>query len=91
MSNPFHRPIVSEGAVVPYRLRQVDAQGQVLSETEVAAHSYSAALRELDDVVETAQRIEVLNDRAEKAGEVNVDYWRLKWRRGNKRARSRNP
>ena len=65
----------------PYKVRQIDALGQVLSEKQVAAQTYNAALRQLDDVLDETQRIQVFNDVGEKAGEMNVDYWRRTMRR----------
>lgn len=81
MNTQFRPMRGTEHAVSSYTVRQLDSDGQVVSEKQVAAHSYSAALRELRDVVDEAQRIEVFNREGEKAGEIGVDYWRLK-RRG---------
>ena len=81
MSLPFRPTAVPEQPISPYKVRQLDDHGDVLSETQVAAHSCSAALQELNNVVDDAQRIEVYNEEGEKAGEVNVDYWRIKRRR----------
>ena len=73
--------LTEEHAVKPYCIRQFDSQGQVVSEREVEAPDYTAALRQLTDVCDGARRIEVCNADGEKAGEMSVDYWRLK-RRG---------
>ena len=60
----------------PYKVRQVDAEGDVISETEVVAASYSAVLREVSEASTTVQRIEVYDQNGERAGAVDVDYWR---------------
>lgn len=73
--------VVTEHAAHPYTLRQLDKQGDVLSETQVVAESYATAVQELRDVVDGAERIEVYNHEGKNAGEITVDYWRLKRRR----------
>ena len=64
----------------PYQVRQLDTDGQVVSEEHVTADNYRAALRQLGEIVDGARRIEVYNDEGEKVGETSVDYWRLKGR-----------
>ena len=65
-----------------YQLRQLDDDGQVISERRVEADDYSAALRQLKEVFGDAQRIQIYNEQDEKAGEISVDYWRreVRWR-----------
>lgn len=62
----------------PYSIRQLDSQGHVVSQREVEAPDYTAALRQLKDVCDDTQRIEVCNGAGDKAGEISVDYWLLK-------------
>ena len=81
MAARFRPTAVPERTVNPYKLRQLDKQGDLLCENVVAADSCNAALRELKDVVDEAQRIVVFNDKGEKAGEINVDYWLRRRRR----------
>ena len=64
----------------PYSIRQLDAEGQTLSEKQVIAPSYNGALRELKEIVDRATRIVVYTSAGEMAGEISVDYWRLKGR-----------
>jgi hypothetical protein len=71
---------LKEDIVNPYSIRQLDAEGQTLSEKQVVAPSYNGALRELKEIVDQATRIKVYNSEGEKAGEMSVDYWRLKGR-----------
>jgi hypothetical protein len=67
--------------VYSYKVRQIDAHGQVLSERHVEASSYNAVLRQLDAVAQDTQHIEVYNQDGEVAGQVNADFWRQKMRR----------
>ena len=60
----------------PYKVRQVDAEGDVISETEVLAASYSAVLREITEASASVQRIEVYDQKGDRVGAVDVDYWR---------------
>ena len=64
-----------------YKVAQVDAQGNLLSEVPVAAQNYNAALRELSDVVTGTHKIVVFNDEGDIAGEIGVDFWRQRVRR----------
>ena len=64
-----------------YKVRQLDVDSRVLSETHVEGPSYNGVSRDLNAVVEGTQRIEVYNDEGEKAGTMGVDYWRRKVRR----------
>ena len=64
-----------------FQVRQIDANGHVVSEKLVTAHDYVAVLRQLREVNEEAERIEVYNDEGRKSGEVCVKYWRQKGRR----------
>jgi hypothetical protein len=66
----------------PYMVRQVDEEGEVLSENEVMAPSYSAVLRQISETSSRVQRIEVYNQEGDRAGAVDVDYWRRTVRRG---------
>jgi hypothetical protein len=59
-----------------YQVRQLAKDGKVLSEVQVEAHDYNAALRQLKEVFRESQRIEVYNEYGKKAGEMRVDYWR---------------
>lgn len=78
MSTQF-RPIVASNHVAnPYTLRQLDKHGVVLKEAQVVAGSYATAVRELKNVVDGAERIEVYNHEGKVAGEVSVEYWRRK-------------
>ncbi|MEX0819603.1 MAG: hypothetical protein WD070_08410 [Pirellulaceae bacterium] len=67
--------------ITPYKVRQLDTEGQVLSEKQVTAPDSGTALRQLKDVFAETQRIEVYNDDGEKAGEMDGDYWRQRVRR----------
>jgi len=78
MTTNIRPTAVPEQTPNPYSLRQLDEHGDVLSEKHVVAKSCSAAMRELKDVAVGADRIVVYNEEGNKAGEVNVDYWRLK-------------
>jgi hypothetical protein len=78
MSADFRPVTASDDAANPYTVKQIDEQGDVLSETRVVARSYSSALREMDRPVEGVDKIEVYNQGGEKAGEVNAEYWRSK-------------
>lgn len=60
----------------PYKVRQVGAEGDVISETEVLAASYSAVLREITEASASVQRIEVYDQKGDRVGAVDVDYWR---------------
>ncbi len=61
-----------------YQLRQVNDNGLVLAEEHVVAESYRGALRHVTEVDADAQRIEVYNDHGQRAGEISVDYLRIK-------------
>ena len=65
----------------PYTVRQLDAQGDVVREAQVEASSTDEALRQLKDVVDTAQRIEVYDVNDERVRQIGVAYWCQKWRR----------
>ena len=69
-----------EDQVNPYEVRQLDAHHEVLSETQVLASSYHAALRQLADVAQEARRIEVYKN-GERAGSIDANYWRRNVRR----------
>lgn len=71
----------TENSVNPYKVRQLDAEGEVVSEKHVAAPTYDAVLRQLTSVAEKAERIEVYNEDGDRSGEVNVDYWRQRVQR----------
>ena len=58
-----------------YKMTQLDADGTVLAEHEVVAFSYNAALKQLKEVADDAQRIEVHNHEGDKVGAMHVDYW----------------
>jgi hypothetical protein len=64
-----------------YKVRQIDAYGQVLSERHVEANSYDSVLRQLNDVAQETQQIEVNNQDGEVAGQINADFWRQRVRR----------
>ncbi len=83
MNTHFRPSHLDEHTLSPYTVRQMTTEGQVVSERQVAAQSYSAALREMGKVSEEAQRIEVFNSEGEKAGEIGADHWRLKRRSKN--------
>lgn len=61
-----------------FQVRQIDASGHVVSEKLVTAHDYGAVLRQLKEVDQEAERIEVYNDEGKKSGEVCAKYLRQK-------------
>ncbi|MCA9262864.1 MAG: hypothetical protein KDA60_03405 [Planctomycetales bacterium] len=63
-----------------YTLRQLDSSGTLVDEKRVNAHSYHAALRQLKDAADGAEKIEVYNGENEKAGEISVEYWATRLR-----------
>lgn len=65
-----------------YQVSQFDSHGNMLHQAPVQAASYSGALKELRDVEPRCQKIVVHGTDGEKAGEVGVDYWRQRLRRG---------
>ena len=68
----------------PYTVRQVDDQGDVVSERHVEAANTDQALRQLTDITETTQRIEVLDSDQERVRQIGADYWRHKFRRNRR-------
>lgn len=61
-----------------YQVRQFDIDGQMLHEEHVEGSNYNAALRQLKELVDGAWRLEVSDERGNKAGGVTVEYWRQK-------------
>lgn len=64
-----------------YTVRQLDAVGKVVSEKQVEASGNDAALRQLKNVAEMAERIEVYDADNNRVGEIVVAYWRRAYRR----------
>ena len=64
-----------------YKVQQLDAKGNVLSEISVEATNYNSALRTLPSLAESCHRIVVFNSQGEKAGEVGAEFWQQRMRR----------
>jgi hypothetical protein len=71
--------------VKSYKVRQLDAHGEVLSERYLEANSYDSVLRQLDSVAEGAHQIEVYNQGGGAAGQIDVGFWRQRVRRRSSR------
>jgi len=63
-----------------YTIRQLDSDARVLSESNVEAPTSEAAAKQLRDVVNGTDRIEVCLG-GEPMNEMGVDYWRQRMRR----------
>ena len=64
-----------------YTVRQLDADGNVLSEITIEATNYNSALRSLPSLAEGCHKIVVFNGEGEKAGEVGAGFWQQRIRR----------
>ena len=64
-----------------YILRQIDAEGSIVSEKHVEATGADAALRQLSDIEIATRRINVHDTDGQQVGQINADYWRQKYRR----------
>ena len=64
----------------PYTVRQLDADGEVLSEKRVEAQNYDGVLRQLKKIAREVRRIEVYDQDGNRAGEINADFWRQRVR-----------
>ncbi len=67
-----------------YLLQQIDSDGSVVAEQHVDATSAEVALRQLNDIDQTTQIINVRNAEDERVGQVDADYWRQKYRRSRR-------
>lgn len=63
-----------------YTIRQIDEDSRVLSETPVEAASGEAAAKQLREVRNGTDRIEICLD-GKAMNEMGVDYWRQRVRR----------
>ena len=64
-----------------YKVSQLDAEGNVLSEINVEATNYNSALRALTSLAVGCHKIVVVNSEGEKAGEVGAAFWQQRVRR----------
>lgn len=67
--------------MLTYTIRQLEANGYVLSEITVEAPNYSSALRSLPGLAKGCHKIVVLNYHGEKAGEIGAQYWQQRIRK----------
>lgn len=67
-----------------YVVRQVDEQGDVISDQHVEAMDNDAALRQLRNINEFTERIDVYNSEELRVGQISGEYWRSKYRRGQR-------
>ena len=63
-----------------YTIRQIDSQKTVLSEQQIEAVSGEAAAKQLKQVVDQTDRIEVALN-GETVNEMGVTYWKQRVRR----------
>ena len=64
-----------------YKVSQLDAEGNVLSEITVEATNYNSALRALPNLAVGCHKVVVFNSEGEKAGEVGSGFWQQRVRR----------
>ena len=67
-----------------YTVRQVDADGEIVSERHLEDTSADAVLRQLHDINQVTRRVDVYDASDQRVRQIGGDYWRQKYRRSRR-------